>query len=174
MLFRQYNLHVTVSPRDVHDYYRDHPDEFMQPETLELSMILLAPDRQDMDIAVRDIENILGRDVSRFGELARRYSSGPGGGGGGRIGTIERSRLRPEFAAALVDPAPGKWYGPVKTPDGTAFLLVEARHHAVETKFETAVPAIRAKLEAEMRKEVKRRYVEMLRREAVIRYFFPE
>ncbi|MCQ2379213.1 MAG: peptidyl-prolyl cis-trans isomerase [Victivallaceae bacterium] len=174
MLFRQYNLHVTVSPRDVHDYYRNHPDEFVRPETLTLAMIMLDPERQDMDAAVRDIETILSRDVSRFGELARRYSSGPGGNNDGKIGTIERSRLRPEFAEALTDPAAGKWYGPVKTSDGIAFLLVEDRQNAAETKFETAAPAIRAKLEREMRAEVKKRYVESLRREAVIRYFFPE
>ena len=174
MLFRRYSSEVAVSPRDVYEYYQAHPDEFLRPETFDLAMIMLSPDREDLQTAVEDVRTILEKSPDRFGELALRYSSGPEGNNGGRIGTIERKRLRQEFADAIVDPVPGKCYGPIQTRDGIAFLKIEAHKNAVETAFEQVSPAIRRKLDTQMREAVRKRYLESLRREAVIRYFFPE
>ncbi len=174
MLFRQYATRITITPRDIYQYYEAHPDEFIQPESLELAMILLDPERQDHAAAVADIKETLAKYPERFAELAYRYTAGPGADRGGALGVIERKRLRREFVEAIIDPRAGKIYGPIRTADGVAFLKVLAFHNAVENGFEQSKDAIRKKLEIEMREIVRRQYVESLRRKAIIRYFFPE
>ncbi len=174
MLYRQYLTRIAVTPSDIYQYYESHPEEFIQPESLKLAMILLDPKRQDLDAAIADVQKILAQSPERFGELAYRYTCGPGADRGGELGVIERKRLRKEFAEAIVDPQPDKIYGPIQTPDGVAFLQIIERHNAIEKGFEQSEPGIRRKLESQMREAVRKQYIESLRREAIIRYFFPE
>lgn len=174
MLFRQYASRIMITPRDIYQYYEAHPDEFIQPESLELAMILLDPNRQDLDAAVSDIRETLAQYPERFAELAYRYTAGPGADRGGSLGVIERKRLRREFVKAIVDPQTDKIYGPVRTEDGIAFLKVLDFRNAVENGFEQSKEQIQKKLEQEMRENVRKQYVESLRRKAIIRYFFPE
>lgn len=78
---------------------QSHSEEFVKPETIELGLLLLSPDRKDLEAVTAEISKKLAADPENFAALARQYSSGPDAENGGNLGLIERRRLRPEFAA---------------------------------------------------------------------------
>lgn len=174
MLYRRFVIDVSITPRDVYEYYQQHPENFSKPESVELAMIMLNKDREDLSARVEEIRRILERDPEDFPRLAENFSDSPGRKSGGKLGELEVRRLRPEFAAALDKIEVGKCYGPIATPEGIAFLRVLAHRNAAVTALEDAALEIRRQLEDERRQLSRDRYLESLRKEAVIRYYFPE
>ena len=174
MLYRQFNIDVSVTPRDIHEYYQNNPQKFTEPAQVGLAMILLAPDTQKLDEVVENIKKSITDDPDRFARLAEDHTSGPGRTSGGYLGLIEVGRLRSEFAAAIDDFTPGKCFGPIDTADGKVFLKVISFRPAKNIDFADAAPGIKSTLENELREASRKRYIESLRRDAVIRYYFPE
>ncbi len=172
MLFRRIHVEENITPRDVYEYYKAHGEEFVTPEKLELAMILLAPDREDLEKVSAEIAGTLKKDPEKFAELAARYSCGPAAKEGGSLGEIDRKRLRSEFAAAMPAPEAGSVYGPIDTVDGVTFLRVTAHYPEKRSSFSELAPAIRKQLEESGRGEIRRRYLDELRKKAVIRLFF--
>lgn len=174
MLYREYNASNFITPEDLHRYYREHEAEFSRPESVELAMLQLPPERNDADKVAEDISGALADSPEAFADLVRRYSSGPGRGDGGRLGGIERRRLRTEFAEALgATPEAGRIYGPIRTADGVFWLKVLAYRPAERRPFESSGTEIRRRLEAKLRRESRERYCARLRKSAIVRYFIP-
>ena len=172
MIYRRVHVETNITPREVYEYYKAHTEEFVTPEKLELAMILLAPDRPDLEKVSAEIAAALTANPERFAELAARYSAGPAADSGGSLGEIERRRLRPEFAAAMPAPEVGKIYGPIQTVDGVSFLRVVAHQPEKRSDFAELGPQIRSRLEREEFDKIRRSYLDELRKKAVIRLFF--
>lgn len=174
MLYREYNAVNFITPEDMHRYYREHEAEFSRPESVELAMLQLPAERNDAETVGKEISSALERAPESFSDLVRRYSSGPGRSDGGKLGTIERRRLRAEFAEALGNaPESGKIYGPIKTADGIFWLRVLAYRPAEKRPFESSGAEIRRRLENKLREESRERYCARLRKAAIVRYFIP-
>ena len=174
MLYRQFNIEVSVTPRDIHEYYQNNQQKFVEPAQVGLAMILLAPDTEDLDGVIAEIKKRITDDPDSFSRLAEEHTTGPGRTSGGYLGLIDVGRLRSEFAAAINDFTPGKCFGPIDTADGKVFLKVLSFRPEKRIDFATAAPEIRSTLENQLREASRKRYVESLRRDAVIRYYFPE
>lgn len=172
MLFRRVHVAENVTPKEVYEYYKAHSEEFVKPETIELGLLLLSPDRPDLEAAAETVGKKLAADPESFAALAREYSSGPDAGNGGNLGQIERRRLRPEFAAAMPSPEKGKVYGPIRTGDGVSFLKVLNHNPAEQREFRKLTPEIRRRIEQEKREKIREEYIKQLRQNAIIRYFF--
>ena len=174
MLHREYHASNFITPEDMHRYYREHQDEFMRREQIELAMLQLPPTRQNRENLVREISEKLATDPEAFSDLVLRFSSGPGRSDGGKLGSIERRRLRTEFADALGrDPKVGAVYGPLRTTDGIFWLKVISFRPGELIPFERAGVEIRRRLEIELRRKCRARYCARLRKGAIIRYFIP-
>ncbi len=174
MLQREYHVSNFITPADMYRYYQEHEAEFSRPESIELAMLQLPADSPDAERTIGEISQRLAADPGAFADLVRRYSSGPGRGDGGKLGMIERKRLRPEFAAALGDaPVPGSIRGPLSTSDGIFWLKVLAYHPAEKVSFGSSGAEIRRRMEAELRRDCRARYCARLRKGAIVRYFIP-
>ncbi len=172
MLMREFQVHENITPRDIHDYYRNHSEEFVKPESIELAMIQLPADTPELEKITAEIAAALQAAPERFAELAALHSKGPDAANGGNLGWIERRRLRPEFAAAIPNPSAGAVYGPIHTADGVSFLKVLSHREEVRSDFKTLNPEIRRRIQDEERERIRSEYVGRLRRNAVIKYFF--
>ena len=174
MLLREYHASNFITPEDMYRYYSEHMDEFSRPERIELAMLQLSPETPNVETQVREISEKLAADPEAFPELVRRFSSGPGRGDGGKLGCIERRRLRVEFAAALGEKPPvGGILGPLRTADGIFWLKVVSCQVAEVVPFERSGAEIRRRLEIELRRRCRARYCARLRSGAIIRYFIP-
>ena len=174
MLHREYHASNFITPEDMHRYYKEHQEEFSRQERIELAMLQLSASRPDLENLVREISEKLASDPKAFADLVLRFSSGPGRSDGGNLGSIERRRLRAEFAAALGKaPKAGGIYGPLRTADGVFWLKVISCQSGEMIPFERSGPEIRRRLEIELRRKCRARYCARLRKNAIIRYFIP-
>lgn len=174
MLHREYHASNFITPADLHRYYEEHKNEFSRPERIELAMLQLTSKQPDMEKTVREISEKLAADPESFPDLVLRFSSGPGRSDGGKLGVIERRRLRAEFASALGEkPVAGSILGPLRTADGIFWLKVVSCQPGEVVPFERSEADIRRRLEIDLRRTCRARYCARLRRNAIIRYFIP-
>lgn len=173
MIFHKTQMAENVTPKEIYEYYQAHSEEFTKPETIELGLLLLTPERSDLETVIAKISQELDKDPESFTALTKQYSSGPEADNGGNLGLIERNRLRPEFAKAISSSEQkGQVYGPIRTEDGIFFLKILNLNPAESGKLQQLMPEIRNRLEQEKRDKVKEEYIKQLRRNAIIRYFF--
>jgi parvulin-like peptidyl-prolyl isomerase len=93
---------ITVTPKEITDYYSAHPEEFKHPDLVRISQILIesgatpesdAKAGQQAEALLKRIEN--GED---FAKLAGEHSMGPTASQGGDVGYSEKASLAPEYA----------------------------------------------------------------------------
>ena len=169
MLHREFIASRSITPEMMFDYYKKNIEKAGGSGSVELAMILLG-DKNKSEASRIAAE--LKKNPGSFEALSTKWSEGPGKEDGGRLGRIECRLLRPEFSGILTRPEQGRVYGPVTTPEGIVFLKVLAYAPPVKKTFKESIPEIRRALEAEQRKESRKKYTQRLRKEAIIRYFF--
>jgi len=169
MLFRKLAVAGTPTPKEMYEYFVENETKLAGEESVGLAMLKLDGSRTDWKTERKEIADILARSPERFTELVRRYTPEFGDG---RLGEIERAKLRPEFAAVINDFTPGKIYGPLEL-DGSAVWLRILSHKVPEkVKFEDVAEKIRNVIEVDMRKKALQDYISELRGKALIEYFF--
>ena len=172
MLHREYSSVNFITPADLRRYYQEHEADFARPETIELAMLQLGGEAGSRAELRREISARLAADPDAFATLVANYSTGPGKGDGGKLGGIERKRLRSEFSEAVGEkPEVGRIYGPIDTTDGVFWLKVLAYRPAEHIPFEKSSVEIRRRLEAQLRRESREKYCARLRKGAIVRYF---
>ena len=67
---------------------------------------------------------------------------------------------------------PGRVYGPVRTGEGIFFLKVIAHFSEEQSDFRRLAAEIRTRMREEFREKSRARYLEELRKDAILRYFF--
>ena len=100
-----------VTDQEVGQYYREHLDEFLIPETVQLNQIVV----KSRSTAQRLLQRI--RKGENFEALAAMHSMGPEKEQSGRLGTYQRGELPVRLEEAAFS-----------TPTGKVTSLVETRH----------------------------------------------
>ncbi len=162
------NIHLT--PREIHEYYTAHKEEFTKPARVKLAVIYLKNDRADLERARGDIEEKVKEDKANFARMAHLYTDGIGADNGGDLGWVEEKGLRPEFNDALKTMAVGDISPAIMASEGCYFLQLTGREEETVQDFKIAGPALYKEIEAKMREEAVTRYVERLKKDAIIRY----
>jgi len=106
-----------------HEYYLAHPDEFMSPEMVDVSHILVSSETRAEEKALELAENLsedLSTDGSLFDEYVVEYSEDPAKStNGGRYPNMQRGQMvRPFEEAAFSMQQPGAISAPIKTSYG--------------------------------------------------------
>ena len=115
--------------------------EFKPVQEVHARHILLKNEKEAADI-VKLLDE--GGD---FAELAKEYSTGPSGPGGGDLGYFTKERMVPEFAAAAFELPTGEYTKtPVKTQFGYHVIKVEDKRDTQPPALETKEGEIRGKL----------------------------
>ena len=169
MLHREFLAFKSITPEKMHALFLEKQKTAKDDCEIELAMLLL-----DKKNSFRSgmIAEELQKKTENFPNLAREWSSGPGREEGGKLGKIQYSLLRPEFAKAIGKPEVNKICGPITTPEGTVFLKVLFFSSPNRKSFKESIPELRKQLEEEQRRKSKKIYTQRLRKNAVIRYFF--
>ncbi len=162
------NIHLT--PREIHEYYTAHKDEFTKPARVKLAVIYLKNDRADLERAREDVEEKVKENKENFARMAHLYTDGLGADNGGDLGWVEEKGLRPEFKDALKTMTVGDISPALVAPEGCYFLQLTGKEEETMQDFKIAGPALYKEIEAKMREEAVTRYVERLKKDAIIRY----
>lgn len=122
--------HISVTPGEVQRYFEEHQKEYVQPESVRLSEILVSTpsdDPQKVEAAkakADDIESKL-KAGANFAELARTSSEGTTAAQGGDLGTYKRGELAKVFEDATFGLKPGEYTEPIRTRQGFVIFHVD-------------------------------------------------
>jgi eukaryotic-like serine/threonine-protein kinase len=167
------------SPEVVEKYYQEHPAEFTQPETFEVSLIVITKGATN-STATREERRQLAEEIrarivagADFAAEARLHGDGTQAASGGYMGWMELPQLRAELASAAALLQPGG-LSPVIDTDIAYFLLrVQGRRPSAVKPFSEVEDSIRKQLDREQRAAARERWLSGLREKAEIERFAP-
>jgi peptidyl-prolyl cis-trans isomerase SurA len=155
-------------------YYEAHRQEFMQPEQIKLSEILVptAADANDAAIAqaqakAEGIEAKL-KAGGNFEELAKANSGGPTAAQGGELGMYKRGALGQVLEDQTFNLKPGEWTAPIRTRQGFVILKVTDHVAAGAAPLKDVEPQIQEAMYSEQMQPKLREYLTKLREDAAI------
>lgn len=155
-------------------YYEAHKQEFMQPEQIKLSEILVptAADANDAAIAQAQskadgIEAKLKAGES-FEDLAKANSGGPTAAQGGDLGMYKRGALAKVLEDQTFNLKAGEWTAPIRTKQGFVILKVTEHQDAGVAPLKDVEPQVQEAMYTEAMQPALRAYLTKLREEAAI------
>ena len=164
---------VIITPVDVSEYYRQHADEFVQPEEVKVRNILIRP-KEDLspEKALELAEDIARKlkELADFAELARTYSDGPGALDGGLMGYKRRGEFLPEIESAVFNLKEGETSEMLKTELGYFFFKVEEKRSGRKLSLSEARRQIEDVLYGEKAREKMKGWMENLKKHAYIAF----
>jgi peptidyl-prolyl cis-trans isomerase SurA len=126
---QQVGEHIQLTPGEMERYYEEHKQDYVQPEGVRLSEILIATGTDDpakvaaAKAKADDIEARLhaGGD---FAQLARSFSGGSTAASGGDLGQYKRGQLPKVLEDKTFDLSAGQYTEPILTRQGYIILKV--------------------------------------------------
>ncbi|MBW1705714.1 MAG: peptidylprolyl isomerase [Deltaproteobacteria bacterium] len=115
---------IIIREEDITEYYNKHRDEFVVKGKVHLAIIVLKQEgmsNQDGSGSLsRQAADILAKlkGGEDFGELARKFSKGPGAEDGGDVGFFNVSQLDPKLGEIIKQMSPGDISEPILRPSG--------------------------------------------------------
>ena len=121
---------ASISEQDVAEYYNSHKEDYLAPETRQLSYVTIpvVMSQSDSNNVLELAQDIISwaKEGQSFEELAIEYSQDPGSAEkGGDLGWFTRGRMVTEFDSAAFASAPGDIVGPINTRFGAHIIKVE-------------------------------------------------
>jgi len=126
-----------VPEKDLRQYYKSHPMDFVQPASINLYEIMVT-DR-------KTIENIIDRyrKGESFEDLARKYSESPSKGQGGDLGFVREGKLPEQLARIAFAMLPGQISPPIQTEAGYYVLLAGQNIPSRQLSYEESIPLLK-------------------------------
>ena len=173
LLYRNCIIHVQITPKEIYETYEKNPEQWSKPERLKIQLLQVRKDKTEGSAApeeiVKNLQTMLkNADEDIFSEIVKKNSTGPNAAQGGKMGWIDRDKLRPEFAEALKEKTKNSITGPVETPEGFYFIRIMDTAPAEKIPFEKAYEEIERELRSKAIKERKEKYIRNLKESAVI------
>lgn len=174
LFFRNCVMQVQITPRDVYLEYESNSERWKKQEQVEIQLLQVLKKRSGDNVdPVKIVENLKtmlkNADEEMFSEIVRKNSSGPNAAKGGKMGWIDRDKLRPEFTNPLKEAQKGKIVGPIETPEGFYFIRVCNIAGEEKIPFDKVAPVIERELKEKAIQLRKERYIQHLKEGAVIR-----
>jgi hypothetical protein len=178
MLMRECDHHVYVTPKEVYEDYKAHPEKWTIPEKITLQLLQInvtaGSAGGDPEAAVKAIRKELDEDPSQknFTRLVLEKSDGATASTGGVTEGVELDKLRPEFIEAIKGRKSGDIVGPIEAPEAYFFIRVVGTEPARLVPFSQANREVRDALYQERVAEKRKEYFAQIRKNAAVRYFF--
>lgn len=176
---REIGSRVNVTPQDIERYYKEHGDEYVQPERVKVRLIVLPlspaalpEEEKEVSTLIQDIHKraLAGED---FAKLADTYSKGPGAGQGGDLGYFNKGQMVKEIDEAAFALKAGEISQPFRTSAGVCMLKVEERLASSQKPSDEAAEEIKRKLYNDsLRQRYQRWFQEDLRFRHHVENFF--
>src|SRR5215211_5298398 len=119
---------VTVTDKEVRDYYDQHKDQYGQPESRDVRHILV----EKKSLADKIYAQL--KDGASFAELAKKYSKDPGSAAQGGKLTISKGQTVPEFDKLAFELKTNELGEPVKTQYGWHIIQALSAVKAAKTQ----------------------------------------
>ena len=139
---------VSVSDKEVEEYYNTNKEQFVGDETVNASHILV----ESREIALDVLAKIKSGEVT-FEDAAREYSSCPSKENGGNLGDFSQGQMVPEFDTAVFSMQVGEiTEEPVKTQFGFHLIKLNSKNEAQVAPLAEIQPQLKEMLLGEKRR----------------------
>jgi parvulin-like peptidyl-prolyl isomerase len=130
IFFGRVRHEIVVNPREVDEFYAQHKEEFVSPETVKLSNILIKKEGRSAEEVVAKLEAIISllREGADFKEIVQKYSEGANAFKGGEMGEIKRGELSGQVEDIIFSLKPGQISEWIETSSG--FYLFKIKEHS--------------------------------------------
>jgi len=162
---------MSVSDKEVADYYDTHAEEWEVPAQSTLREIVLLAEAADRERRRAEIEAIRERAVlpgTDFGSLAGEVSEAGTKSAGGLLGPVNRGDLAPEIDEAAFRVPVGEVSAVIEMPHGFHLIKVDARSDARRKPLDEVKEKVRADLEQDKYARVLEEYLKKARAESEI------
>lgn len=157
---------VTVTDREIEQYFKEHRSEYDRAEQVRASHILLESEDEARFVLARL------RRGEKFDELAQQYSKDPGSKSqGGDLGIVSRGQLVGEFERAAFALGTGQTSGIVKTQFGFHLIKVTEKRPPQPARVEEVRNQIRNQLLSRKRETAFQAWLKQLKAKAKIARF---
>jgi peptidyl-prolyl cis-trans isomerase SurA len=126
---------VQITPGEVQRYFDEHKQEFVRPESVQLSEILVSTGDNPDDAAKTAAGKAKADGIEAklhaggdFSQLAKSFSDGTTASEGGSFGTFKRGELAGVFEDAVFGLKPGQYSDPIRTKQGYIIFKVDAHN----------------------------------------------
>ncbi len=151
-----------ISDSDVEQYYEQHKDQYLIPERIKASHILLSTEEE----AKKVLDELnAGAD---FAESARAHSKDLTKDRGGDLGYFQKGQMIPEFEKVCFSLDPGQMSDIVKTRFGYHIIKVTDKQPSKYKQLPEVKEKIRAKLTDQAKQQEFRNFVKLLKDRAKI------
>ena len=137
-LSEKFYTKVSVSDEDAEIFYRENEAQFISPDQVQASHILVKEENEASDIKAKLDSG------DNFEELAKEFSKCPSGAKGGDLGYFGKGQMVPEFEQAAFSLNPGEVTGPVKTQFGYHMIKLVDKKESEKQTFESVKENIKA------------------------------
>lgn len=172
---------IDVNDADTQAYYQEHTDEFVIPEQIKASHILISTESEDPNAdpnAIKAQAKAKADDLLKqlkagadFAELARANSACSSAQDGGELPKmIQRGKTVPPFEEAAFALEIGQLSDVVETQYGYHIIKVSQHDQSKQQTYEEAQQVIQAQLEQEQAKTFTQTYINSLKDKAKIVY----
>jgi len=151
-----------ISDGDIELYYNQHKGQYLVPERIKASHILLSTEEE----AKKVLDEL--NEGADFDEMARQYSKDLTKDRGGDLGYFQKGQMIPEFEKACFQLQPGETSNIVKTRFGYHIIKVTDKRPAEHKQLSEVKEKIRAKLIDQSKQQQFRDFVQSLKDKAKI------
>jgi parvulin-like peptidyl-prolyl isomerase len=151
---------ISVDEAEIADYYEAHKSDFLQPEKVQVSQILL--DSEGKASTIRD--RLRGANEADFRAVARRESSGPEAVKGGIMGVFSPGQLPQELESFILPMREGEISRVVGSSYGFHIFRLDKRTEARLVPLADAAATIRTRLLDEKGRRAVAAHLEDLKR----------
>jgi parvulin-like peptidyl-prolyl isomerase len=171
VIYSHINKEIVIEDSEVISYYKQHPEEFTEPEEYTLKAIYLDGETRAPEEVEALKKEILakvnqGRD---FGELAAEYSDGPAKENEGDLGSFKRGELEPTLEKAVQSLTPGELSSWLHVRNGWYLLKLVSKKDSRLKSFEEVRSTIEEKLFQQKREKKSQEFIENLRKKSYIK-----
>ena len=167
VLQRELESKVTVTESETRADYEARLEEYSRPATVHLLEILVSSESGDALAQTAEILNRT-RAGEDFADLARSLSTAPSRSAGGDLGNVSLKELSASIQKAIAPLKPGDVSEPVPSGDGYRVFKLVGRSEASVVPFEDVKADIQRRLMMQRGNEAYEKYVEGLRKTAII------
>ena len=138
----KYLSSVKVTDEEVEAFYNEHPEAFMQGETVNASHILVATEEEALDIYAKITSGEM-----TFEDAAMQFSTCPSKENGGSLGDFGQGQMVAEFDTAVFAMEVGEITAtPVKTQFGYHLIRLNGKNPAKTVALEEIREPLKAKI----------------------------
>lgn len=165
---------INITQADEQAYYDQHKDQYMTPEQVKLSEILIptadADNAAEVATAQTKADEVAAQLKSGkdFAAVAKASSGGSTAAQGGTLGDFKRGQLAKVLEDATFSLKPGEYTAPIRTKQGFVILKVDDHTAAGQQPFTAVQPQVEDAIGMQKMNPALRAYLTRLREEAYI------